>query len=298
MRSNIKRLVLACSILGCLLGTGCLQVSRKTRIPADQRLLPAQTKSRDELLRDLEARSGAVSSLTAAVLLDVSSGQNKSDVLTEYRQTKGILQVDRPKQVRIRIQAPVVATTVVDMVSDGAQFRVWIPVNNKFYVGDATAPPSSKNTLTNLRPQHILDALFVDVRPYINDPSVATFLEEAVGGKTRYYVMQFVHSSGKESRLLEKIWIDRTNLQVTRKEIFTGDGQVQTDVQYLKYTPVGGIQIPLIIAIERPIEDYNLQLTFKPDSLKLNDKMQADTFQLERPAGSELVQADNPGPRP
>jgi len=184
------------------------------------------------------------------------------------------------------------------MVSDGAQFKVWTPVTNKFYIGDATAPPTSKNTLTNLRPQHILDALFVDIRPYESDSSVVNFLEEAVGGRTRYYVMQFVRVAGKDSRLLEKIWIDRTDMQVKRKQIFTGDGRVQTDVQYFKYVKVGEVQVPLVIAIERPIEDYNVQLTFQPASLKLNDKLQADTFLLERPAGSELVQSDNPGPRP
>src|SRR5438067_1343366 len=120
--------------------------------------------------------------------------------MTEYRQTKGILMVDRPQQVRIRIQAPVVSTTVVDMVSDGAQYKVWTPVTNKFYIGDATAPPTSKNTLTNLRPQHILDALFVDIRPFESDSGVVNFLEEAVGGRIRYYVMQFVHVAGKDSR--------------------------------------------------------------------------------------------------
>lgn len=296
-----KKLGLACILLTTLMGTGCLQISRKTRIPADQQLLPGETRTRAELLQDLETRSSAISSLTAAVRFDLSSGKNKSDFLTQYPQTKGVLIVDRPHQVRIRIQAPVISTTVVDMVWDGgSQYKVSIPVSSppKFVVGDVNAPPATKNSPVNLRPQHILQALFIDIRPYEADPNVATFLEEATGGRTRYYVMQFVHFEGKDSRLLEKIWIDRTNLQVTRKQIFTGDGQVETDVQYFKYATIDGAQVPMVIAIERPIEDINVQLTFQQDSLKLNGKLQADAFQLDRPAGAELVQADNIGPRP
>src|SRR5579884_11691 len=169
MQFRFKILALACLVATVLMSSGCIAISRKTKIPTDQQLLPAQSRTRAELLQDLDARSKAISSLTARVLMDVSSGRGKSDVLTEYRQTQGILIVDRPKQVRIRIQVPVVQTTVADMVSDGAQYRVSIPISNKFFVGDATAPPASTNTLLNLRPQHILDALFVDVRPYENN---------------------------------------------------------------------------------------------------------------------------------
>src|SRR5215471_9361477 len=203
MQFTFKKSAIAFCVGSMLLTSGCLSISRKTRIPTDQQLLPAHSSSRSELLESLEERSKAISSLTAKVLLDVSSGRNKSDVLTEYRETQGILIVDRPNQVRIRVLAPVVSTTVVDMVSDGTQYRVSIPITNKFLIGDANAPPTSKNTLLNLRPQHILDALFVDVRAYATNPHVATFLEEAISGRIPYYVGQFREADGKESRLLE-----------------------------------------------------------------------------------------------
>jgi outer membrane lipoprotein-sorting protein len=218
--------------------------------------------------------------------------------LPEYRQTAGIIQVDRPKQVRLQILAPVIATTVVDMVSDGSQYKVSIPVKNKFMVGDANAPPTSANALLNLRPQHILDALFIDVQPYLSNPRVRNYLEEAISGRVRYYVLHFVDIADREARLLEKIWIDRTNLQVTRKQMFTGDGIVQTDVQFSGYQTLAGITFPQVISIERPIEDYNVKITFQPTTLKLNQKLADNAFQLDRPAGSELVQIDNPGPKP
>jgi len=295
----VKRLVIAV-FLTAFLGSGCFLISRKTKIPAGQQLLSAETRTRSELMQDLEERSSRISSLTAKVFLDLSSGATKTGVLTEYRQTTGILIIDRPKQVRIRVLAPVVGTTVVDMVSDGQQYKISIPVKTppKFMIGDANAPPSTANSIVNLRPQHILDALFVDIRRYEENPQIKSLIEEATVGRVPYYILEFVDISGKEGQLLEKIWIDRTNLQIVRKQIFTTEGRVETDVQFSGYQAVAGITFPQAIAIQRPIEDYILRLTFQAETLKINEKLAADVFQLERPSGAELVQIDHPAPRP
>jgi outer membrane lipoprotein-sorting protein len=294
MQQPLKKFTLL-AVFAALLFSGCV---KKTRIPADQQLLPAKSKTRPELMQELEKRSKAITTLVAKVELDVSGGSGKTEFLTEYPKTAGILQVDRPRQVRMQILAPVISTTLADMVSDGRQYKVSIPVKNKFIVGDANAPPTSANALMNLRPQHIMDALFVDIQPYENNPRVRTFVEEAINGRVRYYVIQFVDVADNDAKLLEKIWIDRTNLQVTRKQLFTGDGVVQTDVQFSGYQTLAGIQFPQVIEIHRPIEDYNVKITFEPTKVKLNGKLADNAFQLDQPSGSELVQVDNPGPRP
>src|SRR4029079_10549767 len=115
-----------------------------------------------------------------------------------------------------------------------------------------------------------------------------SFVEEAINGRVRYYVIHFVDVEDKDTKLLEKIWIDRTNLQVTRKQLFTGDGAVQTDVQFSGYTQLSGVMFPQVIDIERPIEDYNVKITFQPSSMRLNGKLADDAFQLDQPSGSEL----------
>src|SRR5689334_4628024 len=105
MGLSLKRLssiVLAVAVFS----SGCL--SRKTLVPIEQQLLPGLVKTRAELLADLADRAKRVSTLVAKVELDVSGGGGKTGVLTEYRKTAGIIQVDRPKQVRIQILAPVI----------------------------------------------------------------------------------------------------------------------------------------------------------------------------------------------
>ena len=48
------------------------------------------------------------------------------------------------------------------------------------------------------------------------------------------------------------------------------------------------MQFPETVVIHRPIEDYTLKIGFQKTAL--NDKLPDNTFNLERPEGSELVQ--------
>jgi len=262
-------------------------ISRKRVLPEEQRLLPAKTATRGELVQDLEAKSNSIQTLQGTVSLDLSGGGAKSGVLTEYHQTTGYVVVDRPKQIRFKVVAPIVLSTIVDMVSDGRQYRVSIPVKNQFLVGEVNAPANSKTALANLRPQHLLDGLFIDVRPYLNKAQVKSVLEEAVQGRRSYYVFSFINIGGSEAQLMEKLWIDRTDMQVSRKQVFAKEGRLETDVEYLDYRSEGAESFPQTVVIQRPLEEYTVKMTFLKAAF--NQKLADDTFNLERPDGSELV---------
>jgi len=271
-----------------LVSVSCVSISRKRVVPEEQRLLPAKSATRAELFDALLERSKEVQTLQGTMTLDLTGGGAKSGVLTEYHQTRGILLVDRPRHLRMKVQAPVVLTTLVDMVSDGRQYRVSIPIKNQFFVGDVNAPGISKTALANLRPQHLLDGLFVDIRPYLNNPKIARLLEETVEGRRSYYVFSFINASNPEAQLVEKVWIDRTDMNISRKQLFGKDGAIETDVQYSDYKSEGGGPFPQLIVLQRPAEDYTVKMTFMKTTL--NEKLNEDAFNLERPQGSELVQ--------
>jgi len=55
------------------------------------------------------------------------------------------------------------------MVSNGSQFRLYIPAKNRFIEGVNQIGNPSPNKLENLRPQHFLEALLVN--PSIPPPS-------------------------------------------------------------------------------------------------------------------------------
>jgi outer membrane lipoprotein-sorting protein len=275
-----------------LIQAGCISTRRV--VPAELMPLPAQTVSRDDLLAGLEGKGKQIQTLQATVALDASGGAMTTGVLTEYRQTKGFVVVDRPSHIRIKAQAPLALATVFDMVSDGLQYRVSIPIKNKFIVGNANTPGKEKNPILNLRPQHIVNALFVDIAPYLTNENIRSTLEEAVDGRRSFYVFSFINVVERTAQLIEKLWIDRTDLQVTRKQIFGRDGKVDTDVQYSGYERQGDSAFPSVILIQRPMDDYSLKMTFQKTSI--NEKLSADAFNLEQPQGAELVQqADGSG---
>ena len=285
MRTGITLKAEIVLILLLLFPASC--ISRKRVLPEEQRLLPAKTATRAELVQDLEAKSNSIQTLQGTVSLDLSGGGAKSGVLTEYHQTTGYVVVDRPKQIRFKVVAPIILSTIVDMVSDGGQYRVSIPVKNQFFVGDVNAPANSKTALVNLRPQHLLDGLFIDVRPYLNNAQVKSVLEEAVQGRRSYYVFSFINIGGSEAQLMEKLWIDRTDMQVSRKQVFAKEGRLETDVEYLDYQSESTESFPQTVVIQRPLEEYTLKMTFQKAAF--NQKLADDSFNLERPEGSELV---------
>ncbi len=277
-----------------LLSAGCISISRKKVVPPDERMLPAQTKTKASLLQDLETQSKAVSTLVGRMTLAVSTGSTKSGVIDKYTQTSGLLLVDRPGE--IRIQATLLGATVFDMVSDGLQYKASIPIN-KFLAAPANAPATCENPLYNLRPQNILDALFVSVTPYVSNPRVVPLLEETTSGRNSYYVMTFadVDLPGKNGEILEKTWIDRLSLDVSRRQLFGKDGRLETDAQYSQFETIGGTRFPQTILIERPVEDTSLKITFQPGTLELNGPVTAQQFQLDRPEGSQMIDMESCG---
>jgi outer membrane lipoprotein-sorting protein len=262
-------------------------IKKTTVVPQSQRLLPAKSAARAELLKTLTERSKAIETLKATVSLDLARGGAKTGVLDEYRQTKGYVFVERPAHIRIQVQMPIVLTTVAVMVSDGQQYRVSIPIKNQFAVQDISAPIDPTNSLSSLRPQIFLDGLFVDVRPYLNKPGVIHLLEEAVVGIHSYYVFTFLKTAGGEADLLEKIWIDRADLEIARKQVFGKDGRLETDVDYLEYQAEGSIPFPKVIAIHRPNEDFTVKMTFQQTTM--NETLDAKVFDLPRPDGAQAV---------
>jgi outer membrane lipoprotein-sorting protein len=273
-------------LLLLLVLAGCIK--KTTVVPPSERLLPAKNATRSELLQTLLSMSDQIKTLKATVTLDLARGGAKTGVLDEYRQTKGYVMVERPAHIRVQVQMPLVLTTVAVMVSDGQQYRVSVPIKNQFAVQDVNAPIDPENSLSSLRPQIFLDGLFVDIRRYLDNTGVKSIFEESVVGIHSYYVFSFFDFSGPEPELLEKIWIDRAELKVGRKQIFGKDGKVDTDVEYQDYQVDAEIPFPRNIVINRPNEDFTVKMTFQ--QADLNETMEAKVFDLPRPEGAELLQ--------
>src|SRR6202047_2659178 len=249
----------------------------------------------DELLEKYNEIARAVKSVNATVELKPTAGSKYSGVIEEYHEVKAFLLAQRPAQIRMIGQAPVVGTTVFDMASDGETFRVYIPSKTKFLVGSVAAERIREKPIENLRPQHLLDAL---LWPEIRKEESVLF-EEFNDETARFYILTVLRG-GYRTEILRKIWFDRADLQISRLQTFGPKGVLLSDVHVSDWQPVVSDQqtlasptpgavsaFPRQIRSESPHDDSRLDLLVI--KLSLNEELPLDRFKLEQPPGSDLV---------
>jgi len=289
----LNRRVHTCMILATVaaISSGCVArngVTTHTEVRPALRAV-AQDATREELLEKYNALAAGMKTINATVELKPTAGSKYSGVIDEYHEVKAFLLAVRPAEIRMIGQAPVIGTTVFDMTSDGKTFRVSIPSRHKFLVGAVAGERPSSKPIENLRPQHLLDAL---LWPEISREE-PVLVEEFNDETARYYVLTVLRG-GYQTEVFRKIWFDRADLQVARLQSFGPRGLLLSDVKVADWQPVdagsnpAGSVFPRAIQIDRPHDDYRLSL--QVTKITLNSEIPAERFQLEQPAGSELVQ--------
>ena len=88
-------------------------------------------------------------------------GSAEKNKITEYKDVRAYILFRKPEEIRLIGLYPVVRNKAFDMVSKTADFRLYIPAQNRFIMGKNEVVELSKNKLENLRPEHFLEALMV-----------------------------------------------------------------------------------------------------------------------------------------
>jgi outer membrane lipoprotein-sorting protein len=261
-------------ILGCAASNK--QVVRKDQVRTALEATP------DQLIAQYNQQASAVRSLNTAVELAPVAGSNYSGVIEQYHKVSGFILAQKPASIRVIGQAPLVAKNVFDMVSDGQTFSIYIPSKNKFIVGPTELERRAKKPIENLRPQHLLDALFW---PEINAGQTVLF-EEFNNEPARYYVLTLLHGSSAPE-IARKIWFDRADLTLARIQLYGPGGGLLSDIHFADWQPVADVRFPRTIQLARPHDDY--RLTVRIVRLTLNEEIAAERFRLTQPPGTERV---------
>lgn len=273
--------------LAALAAGGC--AVKTTRVVDPAAIRPALEATREELLARYDRLARGVRSLNAAIDLRPTTGSAYTGVIEEYREVGGFLLAARPASVRMIGQAPVVGKNIFDMTSDGQTFRIFLPSRGKFIVGPAELERRSEKPIENLRPQHLLDAVFW---PPLAADDVVLF-EEFDQPPLRFYVLTVLRpaSNGAPPEIARKLWFDRADLELARLQIFAPGGRRAADIRYRDWQPTGdAARFPRSIVLERPMDDYRLELRIA--RLAVNEEVAADRFRLEQPPGTELVRVE------
>ncbi len=283
--------------LAMLPATGC--VLRTRPVEEQYSKAPLKESSQQGLIDTINQQADAVRSLKAMVDIDTSAGGMKKGHVTDYKEIRGYVLARKPASLHMKGLMPIVRTTAFDMVSDGQQFKVWIPTKNRFVVGlNQMATPNTDQPMENIRPQNIYEALLIRrVDPESEIAVLENGFENLHDDKGHNvlqedYELTVIQKYEKGWGLSRKIIFGRTDLKPHRQYIYDEDGKVVTDARYADYKDYDGVSFASRIEIFRPQEEYDITLNML--KVDINKPLTDDQFVLEQPAGAEVIHLDRP----
>src|SRR5271155_1416471 len=145
-------------VLAVLPTTGCLFRTRPVEETYSKAPLRESTQS--GLIDTINQQAAKIRSLQATVDIDTSAGGVKKGHVTDYKEIRGYVLARKPAMLHMIGLLPIVRTTAFDMVSNGQEFKLWIPPKNRFVIGNNEMTTHNPDQpMENIRPQDIYNAL-------------------------------------------------------------------------------------------------------------------------------------------
>jgi outer membrane lipoprotein-sorting protein len=274
-------LSLACSVLSL---SSCLA---RRRVITRNKTTPSQTllaSDKAALLSVIESAYRSIQELNATVDMVPAIGSVNKGKITEYKDVRAYILFKKPAEIRIIGLYPVVRNKAFDMVSDGTDFRLFLPSKNQFIVGrNEPASVPAPNKIENLRPSVFLDALLI--KP--PDPKEYTALTDLTDEDNAVYILHIL-DNGPDGQILpaRDIWFSRFTLHIIRQIIYDTRGEILTDARYNDWKTYDSFLFPRVIDINRPRDEYGVVITLvKAD---INKPIADSKFSLEQPEGTVL----------
>jgi len=293
---NLKiRALVVMALMTTILVSGCAMSQRSAVSTAVPGQTPAvlKTASKAELIDQYNALADSVESLNASVTIQLTSGSNYSGVIEQYHEITGFILAQKPADIRVIGQVPIVGKNIFDMESDGNTFHIFVPSKNQFLVGPANLERASAKPIENLRPQHLLDAIFWQPIPR----SSPVLIEETTVNPASFYVLTVVEGAAPANwRISRKIWFERTDLNMIRIDLFDQDGTPISLIRYANWDMFGAVRYPKQILLNRTLNDYQLEI--QVTKLTPNEPVAPDRFVLDQPEGSQLVRVGQNSSKP
>ena len=318
-------LIILIATLWVSAGCGLFGTRKKVQVP--QLLSPLSQANTSQMVAEVN-RLAAIQSIRGKVDIEFEDTSfAEAGIAEKYRQADGSVTLQRPGKIYLVISVPFIARDIAQMTSNGETFRVAVlegdqkyrrfvkGTNNAVYEQlevNGTPPPDNKKrssmteketvtALSNLRPQHLTDALMINP---IGDPATSAltyvqseFYQEEQDTRPRakkdsrivrgYYLLEEITSAtAGQARLQRRLWFDRVNgIRLARIQSFDERGRLITDVSYLDEKPFGEggqVRLPSKIQITRPQDKYKLSITYQAASnVDINRPYQPEAFTLE-----------------
>jgi hypothetical protein len=328
------RLAITLALLTILsVATGCNIVKKPVEV--EKLLTPLAEANTTQLIAAVNRLVGVRSIHGKVDIQFEDTSFATSGIAEKYRTADGSVTLQRPGKVYLIVHGPLAIGDIAQMTSDGEHFRIAVlkgdekykrfvrGTNNATYPrldmnGNAEANPNRKskqsseaqtvNALSNLRPQHLTEALLLNpIDPHAAgimyaqseffqsepDTSQPNSKKRIVRG---YYFLDELQPSGDgAARLLRRFWFDRVNaIRLARLQTFDQKGSLVTDVSYgelKKFGATGSVFLPAQVGLTRPQDHYKITITYQtPEEVTLDREYPQEAFVLENKW--ELKEAD------
>ena len=321
---SLHRLPLVLILISAwLLAGGCTTHKKIQVAPLLTPLADADTA----LLISEVKRLGAVHSIKGKVdIVFEDTSFAEAGIAEKYKQADGQIILQRPGNIYLVIQVPFIAKDIAQMTSNGESFRVAVLQGDEKYRRFAKGTNSAVyekmdmdgkpagddkpvkvmnakeavNALSNLRPQHLTEALLVSgidtaqggltyVRSefFQEEPDNRAQAKAGLRVVRGYYLLEeFSQPTSGEARLLRRFWFDRVaGIRLARVQSFDNQGLLITDVAYSDEKPFGEtaqVRLPSRIEITRPHDHYKLSIAYQsPADAEIDREFQPEVFILE-----------------
>jgi len=143
------------------------------------------------------------------------------------------------------------------MVSDGRQYKVWVPFTNKMYIGRRIVGPDRKaGHAAAARPRILPTRCSVDIEPLHQQSQITSYFPNKTTVWTHsYYVVTIVDVEARVRWSSSRGNLGRsTNMEIVRHVVYGRRGLELTDTTFSGYQVSGDAPFPRVVTIYRPIE--------------------------------------------
>lgn len=273
---------------------GCLVHTRRIK----QAKMPSvvMTATAGDLVKEINDQCNNIHSLSASVIFKATVGGPKNGKEKTYTSFEGYILLRKPESLRVIGLIPVLHTRAFDMASNGKTFKLWIPHKNEVFEGPNTVAKESPNTLENFRPNVFSDSLLINCIKPDDLLTLTSNTYTKVDPKTKqlvvlpdYELSVLRHKPNSQELIPERvIHFNRVDLRPYEEDIYDSKGAIQTQAIYGPDQKFGPVEFPGTITIKRPLEEYQIVMTFT--KLRTNLNLPDNQFELKTPAGTKVKQ--------
>jgi outer membrane lipoprotein-sorting protein len=228
---------------------------------------PPTALTLEEVRHHIGINSLKATTLKAKVEVTIDSPELQSPLSCQ-----GYIRLQRPG--KLRIVCSKLFNTLFDVVSDGKEFRLYVPGEKRLYTGRADQRLAYLGL--NFSPDDVAGLLDLEAvlssRRLLFEPTPEHWE---------------VHVLDERGLSHTDLLVDKKTLQVSYLESFNPDGSLKMQATLGEYRTIKGCRLPHSLEVYWPAGDTHLVLNL--DRVGINEALDPRAFQLSTPKGVETV---------